>query len=83
MKKFFFVVFLVTIISLLLRFYFGVYEHDEFTEKNFFIKHRPTWKWYFYSPIRMSDVKFESLSKENQIEQKYFDEFITNQGLSR
>lgn len=37
MKKFFFVVFLVTIISLLVRFYFGVYEHDEFTEKNFLL----------------------------------------------
>jgi hypothetical protein len=31
----------------------------------------------------MSDNKIEELSEENQIEQKYFNEFVRNQGLSR
>jgi hypothetical protein len=31
----------------------------------------------------MSDTKFEELNIEKQIEQKYFDEFVSNQGLSK
>jgi hypothetical protein len=41
-----------------------------------FIKHRPTWKWKFYSPIGMSDSKMEELSEEKQVEEKYYDEFV-------
>jgi hypothetical protein len=49
----------------------------------FFIKHRPVWKWEFYSPIGMSDMKIDELSKEKQIEQEYFNEFVLDQGLSQ
>ncbi|MBB4804470.1 hypothetical protein HNP37_004562 [Flavobacterium nitrogenifigens] len=70
-------------IAITIRFFCGVYHHDEFPEEHFFIKHRPIWKWTFYSPIKMSDTKIEELSKEEQIEQKYFNEFIRDQGLSR
>ena len=65
-----------------IRLFCGVYNHDEFTESYFFIKHRPTWKWEFYSPQGMSDIKFEDLSKEKQSEQKYFNEYIKDNGLS-
>ncbi|MDR7372778.1 hypothetical protein [Flavobacterium aquidurense] len=65
-----------------IRLFCGVYTHDEFADKHFFIKHRPSLKWEFHSPQGMSDLKFEELSKENQIEQKYFNEFIKNRGLS-
>jgi len=65
-----------------IRLFCGVYDHDEFPESYFFIKHRPTWKWEFYSPQGMSDIKFEELSKEKQIEQKYFNEFIKDRDLS-
>lgn len=68
---------------LIVRLFFGVYNHDEFGESYFFIKHRPIWKWEFYSPQGMSDTKMEELSKEKQIEQKYFNEFVLDQGLSR
>lgn len=68
---------------LAIRLFCGVYEHDEFAETNFFIKYRPTWKWRFYSPRGMSDLKMEDLSKEEQIEQEYFNEFVLDQGLSR
>jgi len=47
------------------------------------MKHCPIWKWEFYSPIGMSDRKIQELSKKEQIEQKYFNEFIIDQGLSR
>jgi hypothetical protein len=68
---------------LTIRLFCGIYIHDEFAEKHFFIKHRPCWKGIFYSPLGMSDNKIEELSEENQIEQKYFNEFVRNQGLSR
>lgn len=81
-KKIFILVFTFTMF-LGIRFFCGVYHHDEFPEEYFFIKHRPIWKWNFYSPIMMSDTKIEELSKEEQIEQKYFNEFVRDQGLSR
>ena len=68
---------------LTIRLFCGVYIHDEFLERHFFIKHRPTWKWTFYSPLGMSDNKIEDLSKEKQTEEKYFNEFVRDQGLSR
>jgi len=84
MKKKISVLILISGIGFLtIRLFCGVYEHDEFAETNVFIKHRPTWKWRFYSPIGMSDMKMEELLKEKQIEQQYFNEFITDQGLSR
>ena len=83
MKKKVIVVILIVFISLLTRFYCGIYVHDEFAENHFFIKYRPAWKWKFYSPIGQSDLKIEDLTPEKQIEQKYFDEFVGNQGLSR
>lgn len=70
-------------IVLTIRLFCGVYLHDEYPEEYFFVKHRPTWKWRFYSPIGMSDRRIEELSKERQIEQQYFNEFVTDQGLSR
>lgn len=71
------------ILILLIRFFCGVYTHDEFCDDYLFVKYRPTWKWSFYSPIGMSDKKMEELSKKEQIEQKYFNEFITAQGHSK
>ncbi|GGE95189.1 hypothetical protein [Flavobacterium limi] len=69
-------------VALNIRLFCGVYIHDEFAETHFFIKHKPTWKWKFYSPQGMSDLKFEDLSKEKQTEQKYFNEYIKDRGLS-
>ncbi|WP_289665384.1 hypothetical protein [Flavobacterium panacagri] len=83
MKKKVLIVIFILAVAMTIRLFCGVYEHDEFAETNFFIKHRPTWKWRFYSPTGMSDLKMEDLSKEKQIEQKYFNEFVRDQGLSR
>lgn len=66
-----------------IRLWFGVYVHDEFCDKHIFIKHKPVWKWKFYSPVGMSDLKLEDLSPEKQYEQKMFNEFIKEQGLSK
>ncbi|MHC0442965.1 hypothetical protein [Flavobacterium sp. 3-210] len=75
-------IFILAIVATI-RCFCGIYQHDEFPEKNFFIKHRPTWKWAFYSPIGMSDKKIEELSEEEKREQKYFNEFVLDQGLTR
>ncbi|WP_431244306.1 hypothetical protein ACQ9BO_08140 [Flavobacterium sp. P21] len=75
-------IFILTIVAII-RCFCGVYQHDEFAETNLFIKRRPTWKWRFYSPIGMSDKKIEELSEEEKREQKYFNEFVLDQGLSR
>ncbi len=83
MKKKLLLGFTVVLVGLLLRLYCGIYVHDEFAKENFFIKYRPTWKWKFYSPIGQSDLKLKDLTTEKQIEQKYFDEFVRDQGLSK
>lgn len=62
--------------AIVFRFYFGIYVEEEFGDKNLFLKHRPIWKWKFYSPIGMSDLKIKDLTIEKQIEEKYYDEFI-------
>lgn len=61
---------------ILSKFWIGIYEDDEFLRKSIFIKHRPVWKTFFYSPRGMSDRKLSEMTKEQQKEQKYFDEFI-------
>ncbi|MNF89356.1 hypothetical protein D3C87_1296570 [compost metagenome] len=83
MKKIIAIGIFIFAIVFTIRLFCGIYIHDEFGERHFFIKHRPTWKWEFYSPLGMSDNKIEELSEENQIEQKYFNEFVRDQGLSR
>jgi hypothetical protein len=68
--------FVLIFFAISFRFYFGIYVHDEFGDKNLFLKHRPVWKWKFYSPIGMSDLKIKDLTIEKQIEEKDYDEFI-------
>ncbi len=60
------------------RLFFGVFEHDEFGNDVYFIKHQPTWKWRFYSPKGMSDLDLEQMSEEQKNEQILFDKFIGN-----
>tara|TARA_R110002051_G_scaffold225543_1_gene288471 strand:+ start:309 stop:551 length:243 start_codon:yes stop_codon:yes gene_type:complete len=80
MKK---TVVILIILVVLGRFFIGVFSHDEFGETHVFVKHKPIWKWNFYSPLGMSDVKLKDLSKEKQKEQILFNEFISNRGLSK
>jgi len=49
------------------KLWIGIYEDDEFYEKHIFIKPKPTWKSYFYSP---------RVSLEDQKEQRAFDEYV-------
>lgn len=68
--------FLIIGILIVGKFWIGIYTHDEFGGNNIFIKHRPIWKTFFYSPRGMSDLKLSELSIDKQNEQKLFDEFV-------
>ncbi|MFC4687508.1 hypothetical protein ACFO4P_11245 [Epilithonimonas pallida] len=59
------------------RFFFGIYKNDEFGGNHLFIKYSPTWHWYFYSPVGQSGKLIENLSPEDQIEQQYWNEFVS------
>ena len=74
--KFKLTIFFIIIIALVVRLFCGIYIHDEYKEQNLFIKHKPSWKWKFYSPSGMSELKFEEMTEEQKAEQKYWDEFI-------
>lgn len=58
------------------RFFCGVFEHDEFGDDVYFIKHKPTWKWRFKSPRGMSDLELDQMNEEQKEEQILFDEFV-------
>lgn len=54
----------------------GVYKDDEFGQKKFFIKHKPSWKFYFYSPRSMSNVTLEEMPENKRSMQIMYDEFV-------
>lgn len=61
-----YIVYTLVFSAIIVRFFCGVYVHDEFNEEHFFIKHKPTWKWKFYSPRGMSDLKFEEMTEKQK-----------------
>ena len=63
-------------ILIVLKLVVGIYEDDEFPEKHLFIKHRPIWQTYFYSPRGLSDLKHSEMSVDRQKEQLLYDEFV-------
>lgn len=63
-------------VLIFLKLCIGIYVDDEFPERCFFVKHRPIWKSYFYSPRGMSDIKLSKMSEDRRKEQLLFDEFI-------
>jgi hypothetical protein len=70
-----------TIFLILTWIFVGVFRDDEFYEPTIFIKHRPTLKVNFYSPIGMSDLQLKDLTPEKQRELLAFDEFVIKQGI--
>ncbi len=72
---------LATIVSISTWMFVGIFRDDEFYEPTIFVKHRPSLKVNFYSPIGMSDLKFEDLTPVEQSELVAFDEFVVKQGI--
>ena len=54
------------------RLWMGVYSHDEFGGTHIFFKRKPIWKWSFYSPIGISDLRLEDLTPKKQKEELLF-----------
>lgn len=78
-KILFATVFVLTLITL--KFWTGIYDHDEFNSKHIFFKHRPIWQTKFYAPRGMSDLKISDMAPNKQKEQILFDEFVLEQRI--
>ncbi len=65
---------------LLLWLFCGVFEDQEFSILYGFVKHRPSFKVFFYSPLGESDIKMEQLTWRKQLEEKAFNEFVGEGG---
>jgi len=76
MKKKLLTISIILILLIIGKFWIGIYEDDEFVENHLFIKHRPIWKWKFYSPRGMSDLTLKDMSPDKRKEQLLFDEFV-------
>lgn len=59
----------------------GIYADDEFGEHSIFLKHRPTFQYYFKSPLGMQDMS-ASYPVELAVEENIYDEFINQQHWS-
>lgn len=76
-----FFVLLATTFLLSALLFIGIYEEVEFSEKYLFVKHRPSLKFYFDSPLVIGENRsFESLSESEKLKQKFYDEFVLEKG---
>jgi hypothetical protein len=70
------------LITLLIALLFcGVSRDPEFYEPTIFVKHRPTLKVFFFTPIGESDLKLEDLEKDSKREELLYQEFVVNHGI--
>lgn len=66
----------VILMFIIVHLFCGVFKDEEFSTVYFFIKYRPIWHWYFYSPRGISGFDFDKMTPNQQKEQLLFDEFI-------
>ncbi|WAC42571.1 hypothetical protein [Pedobacter sp. SL55] len=59
----------------------GIYADDEFGEHSMFLKYRPTFQYYFKSPLGMQDMP-ASFPLKLAVEQATYDEFINQKHWS-
>lgn len=78
--KFNFYVIFAMVFLILAWLFTGFFRDVEFYELSIFGKHRPTFKVYFNSPIKESDLTLKDLSPAEQYEEQAFQEFVINQG---
>jgi len=67
-----------TIFLLLTWILVGIYRDDEFYEPNLFVKHRPTFKVNFHSPIGMQSIDLKDLGADDQLEEMAFQDFVVD-----
>ncbi|GLB47891.1 hypothetical protein [Neptunitalea lumnitzerae] len=64
------------LIGLLLLSFVGIKYHPEFNEPDFFIKHKPSLKMEYRSPLAETDSDISLLSKQDQAEELAYREFV-------
>ena len=73
---------LIGLITLVITILFcGISRDDEFYEHTIFVKHRPTIKLYFYTPIGQSDLNLTDLTEDKKREELMYQEFIDGQKI--
>lgn len=78
-KKFLLGIGIITLLTTIL--FCGIARDSEFYEPTIFVKHRPTLKFHFYTPIGESDLKLEDLTEDKKREELLYQEFVVNQGV--
>jgi hypothetical protein len=78
-KKFLLGMGILTLLTTIL--FCGIARDSEFYEPTIFVKHRPTLKFHFYTPIGESDLKLEDLTEDKKREELLYQEFVVNQGV--
>lgn len=68
---------LLTLLTTIL--FCGISRDREFWEPTIFIKHRPTFKIHFYTPIGESATTLSNLSEQGQKEELLYREFVEDQ----
>jgi hypothetical protein len=59
----------------------GISRDPEFYEPRIFVKHRPTLKIHFYTPIGESDLTLSDLTEDKKKEELLYQEFVEDQGI--
>jgi hypothetical protein len=59
----------------------GISRDPEFYEPTIFVKHRPTFKIHFHTPIGESDMTLSDLSAEGKKEELHYKEFVEDQNV--
>ncbi|RKT01782.1 hypothetical protein [Chryseobacterium defluvii] len=74
----------LAIVSIIITWLFvGLFRDDEFYKPSLFLKHQPTFKTIFCSPIGMSDLHFESLPNNERTEEIAFQEYVVKQNIQK
>jgi hypothetical protein len=64
--------------GLFLLMFVGIKYEPEFGEAAFFIKHKPNFKFEYFSPIGESDLAINDFDQKNQYEELKYQEFVVN-----
>ena len=71
---------ILCVLGVLFWLFTGVYKDSEFGDKYWFIKHKPTWQFYF-TANEEDGLRFDTLTPEQQEDFNIFQEYYKNKVL--